>query len=169
MYYNAFMEVCKRKTEFFFHPPTKLLAKAGIHPFVLTFISFSFGLFAVYFLKNQALFFIFSGLSLLFDMFDGHLARYLHKTSKLGGYLDYTFDRIIEMSLLIFSTVRPLLILIAVFLFGVHQILFSFKKILLPARTLLMIFFVLQLFEIGMYSAIVTYFFGIILQLKKSF
>lgn len=72
------------------------LYRIGITPMRSTMVSIFFKFLTLYFLFIDNL--IFAGLALLldyfFDMLDGMIARAVHKETKLGSYLDKSFDYI---------------------------------------------------------------------------
>lgn len=72
-------------------------------PVYLTIISLAFGLVAVYFLAigKSLIFLYFILLKIVFDGFDGSLARYQKKDSKLGFWLDYGSDRLITSAIML--------------------------------------------------------------------
>ena len=92
----------KKAVKKFVEPIIKIIAKTGISPAIVTLFSFLCGISSVYFLfKNQTLFIVFALLAILFDIIDGHLARYLHKESKIGYWLDQGNDRFINFLMLL--------------------------------------------------------------------
>jgi len=82
---------------------SKFLAKKGIHPIHITLSALVLGLMSICFVyldwKVIALFFLWS--SGLLDVLDGTVARLTDRKSDLGAFLDITFDRIIELGLII--------------------------------------------------------------------
>ena len=83
--------------------PAKLLAKTGIAPNVITTIGLALSIVVAWVLATGHFFLggflvLFSG---AFDMLDGAVARLTGKTSRFGGVLDSTFDRLSEGALLI--------------------------------------------------------------------
>ncbi len=88
--------------DFVILPFTKFFNWLNFKPIHLTFIALILGLISVYFLaegKNN-LFFILILLKIIFDGFDGALARFQKKESKLGFWLDYGSDRLITLLIL---------------------------------------------------------------------
>jgi CDP-diacylglycerol--glycerol-3-phosphate 3-phosphatidyltransferase len=83
--------------------PARLLAKAGIAPNVITTIGLALSIVVAWVLATGHFFLggflvLFSG---AFDMLDGAVARLTGKTSRFGGVLDSTFDRLSEGAILI--------------------------------------------------------------------
>jgi CDP-diacylglycerol--glycerol-3-phosphate 3-phosphatidyltransferase len=83
--------------------PAKLLAKAGITPNVITTAGLALSIVVAWVLATGHFFLggflvLFSG---AFDMLDGAVARLTGKTSRFGGVLDSTFDRVSEGALLL--------------------------------------------------------------------
>lgn len=77
-------------------PILRFLAYLKFTPNFVSFLSLVFGLIAVYFLLTSLLwFYIFLIISLIFDVLDGSLARYLKKTSKNAYWIDYLIDRFV--------------------------------------------------------------------------
>jgi CDP-diacylglycerol--glycerol-3-phosphate 3-phosphatidyltransferase len=84
-------------------PLLALMEKAGVDPTFLTFLGLVLNIAAAYVvwvgeLQWGAVAFL--GAS-LFDMLDGSLARRLGKESRLGAFLDSTFDRLSETALFV--------------------------------------------------------------------
>jgi CDP-diacylglycerol--glycerol-3-phosphate 3-phosphatidyltransferase len=82
-------------------PIVRLLVVLRVDPTVLTFIGLLLNFAAAYVvwigeLRLGALAFLIAS---LFDMLDGSLARSLGRTSRLGAFLDSTFDRLSETAL----------------------------------------------------------------------
>ena len=163
---NKLLRVSKEKTEHWFTPIMRLIAKTKVHPNFLTMCSFLSGLCAVIFLKEKGLFILFGVLSITFDILDGHLARYANKVTDLGAFLDEGSDRSIELLLIIFSPVQKELIFLAICLFVIHQLLFLFfVRTKFFARTLLIVIFAVQLYSVGVLVAVTIYGLGIFWQL----
>jgi CDP-diacylglycerol--glycerol-3-phosphate 3-phosphatidyltransferase len=83
--------------------PARLLAKLGIAPNVITTIGLVLSIVVAWVLATGHFFLggflvLFSG---AFDMLDGAVARLTGKTSRFGGVLDSTFDRVSEGALLL--------------------------------------------------------------------
>lgn len=92
----------KKNKDAFVQPFLKLLIKAGITPNFLSFSALIFGLGAAFaFGFSEKLFLIFIILNLLFDIIDGPLARYKNQDSDKGFWLDYSFDRIVSLAVMI--------------------------------------------------------------------
>jgi CDP-diacylglycerol--glycerol-3-phosphate 3-phosphatidyltransferase len=76
-------------------PIARLFGKVGLTPNALTLIGFGIAVVAAYAAATQA--WLVAGLLVafgaIFDLFDGALARATGKTSRLGAFLDSTFDR----------------------------------------------------------------------------
>jgi CDP-diacylglycerol--glycerol-3-phosphate 3-phosphatidyltransferase len=84
-------------------PMVPLLSRIGLTPNILTWIGLVIIIAAATMVATQNL--IIGGLlvllSGLFDILDGALARYSHKTTRFGALLDSTFDRLSEGLLLL--------------------------------------------------------------------
>ena len=95
--------VVERTIRAWVSPLVTLLARAGINPNALTFVGLFLNFGAAYVvwigqLRLGAVAFLFaSG----FDMLDGALARLRGKESRLGAFLDSTFDRLSETALFV--------------------------------------------------------------------
>jgi len=82
-------------------PISSFLLKLGVTPNMLTTLSLILGLLSVYFLFNNYLLFIIFGIShLIFDGFDGVLARRTKETIP-GKYFDLITDNLIAVLLLV--------------------------------------------------------------------
>ena len=103
----------KFRVRYIFHPLVKAIAKGcsrlGITPNMATIIMLSFSilsLFSLVMLSNLLLFAILVFMTGIFDGVDGEIARLTNKSSKIGGFLDSTMDRVSEfiifMALLFF-------------------------------------------------------------------
>ena len=158
----------KAKTEKFFVPLMKVIAPSHLPPAFFTALSFLFGILAVVNVKRTLLFVIFAALSLIFDVIDGHLARFLKKESYTGKLLDYFSDRSIEGLLILVAPVDILLVIRTFSLFLIHQLIFLFiEDTAFFGRTLLMIFFAFGLFKEGLIVVLIGYSLGILWQVKK--
>ncbi|MGA8848970.1 MAG: CDP-alcohol phosphatidyltransferase family protein [Dehalococcoidia bacterium] len=84
------------------NPIVGILSKSGITPNALTFINLALSIVAAYIIATNHL--ILGGVlvlvSGLFDLLDGALARFTKQTTKFGGILDSTVDRISEAATL---------------------------------------------------------------------
>jgi len=83
--------------------PASLLAKIGIAPNAITTVGLALSIVVAWVLATGHFFLggflvLFSG---AFDMLDGAVARLTGKTSRFGGVLDSTFDRVSEGALLL--------------------------------------------------------------------
>jgi|GEM_PF-2086395 len=117
-----------------FLPFSKFFNFLHFKPVHLTFISFIAGCIAVYFLAlgDAEIFLYWILTKIIFDGFDGSLARYQKKDSKLGFWLDYTADRLITFIILItvwitHKTEIIYLIQIVIFIF-VHSLYLKNKQ-----------------------------------------
>jgi len=76
-------------------PIARALGRLGLTPNALTLIGFAIAVVAAYFAATQA--WLYAGVLVIFgavfDLFDGALARATNQTSRLGAFLDSTFDR----------------------------------------------------------------------------
>lgn len=84
-------------------PFSKFFNWLHFKPVYLTFISFVSGFVAVYFLAlgDNEIFLYWILVKIIFDGFDGCLARYQKSTSELGAWLDYGTDRLHTMAILL--------------------------------------------------------------------
>jgi len=88
----------RSKTNWFMIPFTRLLARAGISPNVLTLIGFLLNVIVAWLLaigqqRLGGVVFIFAGLC---DSLDGTLAREMATTSRFGAFFDSVLDRFSE-------------------------------------------------------------------------
>lgn len=76
-------------------PIARALGRLGLTPNALTLIGFAIAIVAATLAATQA--WLYAGVAVilgaLFDLFDGALARATNQTSRLGAFLDSTFDR----------------------------------------------------------------------------
>jgi phosphatidylglycerophosphate synthase len=76
-------------------PIARLFGKVGLTPNALTLIGFGIAVVAAWFAVQQA--WLLAGLLVafgaIFDLFDGALARATNSVSRLGAFMDSTFDR----------------------------------------------------------------------------
>ena len=76
-------------------PVAKVFVRTGLSPNALTVIGFGIAVVGAYFAATQS--WLVAGVIVafgaVFDLFDGALARATGKTSKLGAFMDSTFDR----------------------------------------------------------------------------
>ncbi len=76
-------------------PIARGLGRIGLTPNALTLIGFAIAVVAAYFAATQA--WLYAGVLVIFgavfDLFDGALARATNQTTRLGAFLDSTFDR----------------------------------------------------------------------------
>lgn len=84
-------------------PFSRLFNWLHFKPIYLTAISFIAGFIAVYFLAlgDNEIFLYWILVKIIFDGFDGALARFQKKDSKLGFWLDYGTDRLHTMAILL--------------------------------------------------------------------
>ncbi|MCX6734379.1 MAG: CDP-alcohol phosphatidyltransferase family protein [Candidatus Peregrinibacteria bacterium] len=84
-------------------PFSKFFNWLHFKPVYLTIISLIAGFVAVYFLAlgDTEIFLYWILVKIIFDGFDGSLARYQKKDSKLGFWLDYGSDRLITSAILV--------------------------------------------------------------------
>lgn len=165
----------KKAVKEFIEPFIRIIAKTKISPNVFTLFSFLFGIASVYFLfKNQALFIIFSLLWVLFDIIDGHLARYMNKETNAGYWLDTGNDRLVNFLMLLKYNIVFGAYWIVLPLYVIHYLLFFvFKtKNVIYTRAILVGFFIFgyfnlfgySCFEFGMIVTIVLLIIGLIIQ-----
>jgi len=90
-------------SEYITQPPVKLLAKTPVTPNTLTWLGFLITAGAAALIITEHLFA--AGFVVLvagvFDMLDGALARMTNRTTRFGGILDSTLDRVSEALLLL--------------------------------------------------------------------
>ena len=81
----------------------KLLIKINLTPIKITIISLIIGIVSItlLFFNQLVLAALFLWLSGLFDTLDGSVARITNTTSDLGAFLDITFDRVVELGIII--------------------------------------------------------------------
>lgn len=81
----------------------KKLAKWGITPIQITLVAFIIGVAAciTLYLGYKVLAVILLWLSGTFDVLDGTVARLSGKSTRLGAFIDITFDRIIEIGIIV--------------------------------------------------------------------
>jgi CDP-diacylglycerol--glycerol-3-phosphate 3-phosphatidyltransferase len=88
--------------ERFTTPTARILSKTGVTPNTLTVMGFLVSVAAGVLIATE--YFLAGGLVVLlagaFDLLDGPLARTTGKTSKFGGFLDSTLDRLSEAAVL---------------------------------------------------------------------
>ena len=88
--------------ERFTTPTARILAKTGVTPNTLTVMGFMVSVAAGVLIATE--YFLAGGLVVLFagafDLIDGPVARATGKTSKFGGFLDSTLDRLSEAAVL---------------------------------------------------------------------
>jgi phosphatidylglycerophosphate synthase len=76
-------------------PVARGLGRLGVTPNVITLIGFAIAVAAAYFAATHV--WLYAGLLVIigaaFDLFDGAVARATGRTSRLGAFLDSTFDR----------------------------------------------------------------------------
>jgi len=95
-------ETRHRLAERFTTPAAKILSKTGVTPNMLTVMGFLVSIAAAVLIAKE--YFLAGGLAVLFagafDLLDGPVARVTGKTSKFGGFLDSTLDRLSEAAVL---------------------------------------------------------------------
>ena len=95
-------ETRHRLAERFTTPAAKILSKTGVTPNMLTVMGFLVSIAAAVLIAKE--YFLAGGLVVLFagafDLLDGPVARVTGKTSKFGGFLDSTLDRLSEAAVL---------------------------------------------------------------------
>jgi len=76
-------------------PLARLIGRTGLTPNTLTVIGFAIAVLAAYQAATQVWLYAGAlvGFGALFDLLDGALARATSRTSKLGAFMDSTFDR----------------------------------------------------------------------------
>lgn len=143
----------------------KPLCKLGVHPNLLTAFGFLWALLAVYFLfNNHFLFVLFSLLNFISDILDGTLARISKINNPAGKYLDAFSDAFFGVLLLLkaYLHYKNPLMLIPLFLY-----LWEARKIenwapgFYPNITYIKIFFVFQLYTVGIIVQFIVSLFNI--------
>lgn len=116
-----------------FEPFIRLLSLIKVSPTFISILSLIFGLFAAVALVYSKVFFIeFILISLFFDWLDGSIARFENRgqDSSKGFWLDYSFDRIVVIVVMIMAYLiakeKQILYLIAVVLYVLENLLFVF-------------------------------------------
>jgi hypothetical protein len=126
-----------------FIPVATFLTKIKISANIMTSISLIFGLLAVFFLFDRIwLFVLFGTLHLIADGFDGVIAS-LSKETKLGKYLDYSTDRLVELLIIlkigfVFQDYYAYVVAIIFLLAQLVHIASNFKSPILFTRMLIM-------------------------------
>ncbi|HZX12149.1 MAG TPA: CDP-alcohol phosphatidyltransferase family protein, partial [Candidatus Nanoarchaeia archaeon] len=125
------------------------------------------GVLAVVFIERKFYFILLSVLSLVFDILDGNLARFIKKETEFGKWADHIADRSVEFLLIIAAPAALGLKLVTGVLFLAQQLLFLKTKTIFFGRALMMAFFAFGFFESGVIVAGVVYLSGLLWQLKK--
>jgi archaetidylinositol phosphate synthase len=115
------LEKYRKKLDLFFDPLTRLFS--GIHPDVFSTFSFIFAIVAGFWYAFSGswepdgpygrypwmilLALVFIGFNSIADTLDGRIARYTGKESKVGDFLDHTFDRFSDIAILIGIAFSP--------------------------------------------------------------
>ena len=115
------LESHRKSLDLFFDPVTKTLS--FIHPNIFSSLSFVFAIFAglMYGISDEwiseigdgiyswflLMAFLFIILNSIADTLDGRVARYTGKTSKVGDFLDHTFDRFSDIAMLVGIAFSP--------------------------------------------------------------
>jgi archaetidylinositol phosphate synthase len=115
------LEKYRKKLDLFFDPLTRILSR--VHPDVFSALSFVFAVIAglFYWLSDLwitdgpygsypwmiLLALVFIGFNSIADTLDGRIARYTGKESKVGDFLDHTFDRLSDIAILIGIALSP--------------------------------------------------------------
>ena len=96
------VEMRHRLAERFTTPAAKIISKTGVTPNMLTVMGFLVSIAAAVLIAKE--YFLAGGLVVLFagafDLLDGPVARVTGKTTKFGGFLDSTLDRLSEAAVL---------------------------------------------------------------------
>lgn len=165
---KSFVDNIKVKFSGFFLPTVKFMNRINVQPNLLTSFSLIFGLLSAYFLfYNNGLFILFIGLSLIFDILDGQLARYSEKTTKFGVYFDTCSDRLVQISLLLKAAWFYPISYYVIIIYFLHFMIFLFmkKKIIFYSRTAMIIFFAFGFYELGILYTLLLSLYGIIKQI----
>ena len=95
-------ETRHKLAERFTTPAARILSKTGVTPNMLTVMGFLVSIAAAVLIAKE--YFLAGGLVVLFagafDLLDGPVARVTGKTTKFGGFLDSTLDRLSEAAVL---------------------------------------------------------------------
>ncbi|MGA1872719.1 MAG: CDP-alcohol phosphatidyltransferase family protein [Thermoplasmatota archaeon] len=115
------LEKYRKKLDLFFDPLTKALSV--VHPDVFSTLSFIFAIIAglLYGFSDQLVWdgpygeypwlillaLVFIGFNSIADTLDGRIARYLGRETKVGDFLDHTFDRLSDIAILVGIAFSP--------------------------------------------------------------
>lgn len=115
------LEKYRKKLDLFFDPLTRVLSR--VHPDVFSALSFVFAIMAGLFYGLSDLWvpdgpygkypwmillaLVFIGFNSIADTLDGRIARYIGKETKVGDFLDHTFDRLSDIAILIGIAFSP--------------------------------------------------------------
>ncbi|MGA1820475.1 MAG: CDP-alcohol phosphatidyltransferase family protein [Thermoplasmatota archaeon] len=115
------LEKYRKKLDLFFDPLTRLLSV--IHPDVFSTLSFLFAIiagllygFSDYWVWDGPygeypwmilLALVFIGFNSISDTLDGRIARYIGRETKVGDFLDHTFDRLSDIAILVGIAFSP--------------------------------------------------------------
>ncbi len=119
---------------FLVRPLVQPLVRLKINPNIITLTSLVFAIIAFLYYKNGVFWLgaIFLFLCGIFDTFDGELARQGNHTTKLGGFLDSTIDRINEflvyLGLFLYYYTRTPYILFWIFLALFGSMMVSYTR-----------------------------------------
>ncbi|MCK4327302.1 MAG: CDP-alcohol phosphatidyltransferase family protein [Candidatus Diapherotrites archaeon] len=83
------------------NPIGALLAKTGITPNQFTMLSIPVVLAAAYFIyiRDWPMALVLVVVSIIWDNFDGAIARATNRVTKFGSYLDYMIDKVVELTI----------------------------------------------------------------------
>lgn len=136
-FYQINEKKVKRLKDQIFEPLIKLLSFTKVSPVFISILSLIFGIAAAISLATSKIFFIeLMFISLLFDWLDGSLARFKNngQNSPKGFWLDYSFDRIVVIAVMIVSYLmaqeKEIFYLMAVCFYILANLLFilNYKK-----------------------------------------
>ncbi len=147
-----------------------LFSRLPFSPNVYTFLGLVSGCLGAYYLfVNHFLFIFFCLLHLFFDVCDGGLARYTQTTSRFGQWFDFTVDRVVQLLLLLKVAFLFPWAFVVVGVYIVHNLVYVyFQKTVYYSRTLMMGFFALQLYVVGVAFVGLVSVYGLFRQLFKS-
>ncbi|MFC1801696.1 CDP-alcohol phosphatidyltransferase family protein [Nanoarchaeota archaeon] len=169
------MNYFKRRINDNFSSLFSLLYKLKVRAAYLTALSFIFGLLAVYFLfESNGLFVVFGLLHMIFDIFDGSLARSTGTVTRFGAYFDNGSDRTIVLLMLLKSFIYfdSYWILLIILVFVLHHLVFISKKLDCPvvySRSVVLMLYFFQFYYVGYVVVGVFSLYGLLKQIKSFF
>src|SRR3989338_2805225 len=154
---NPLLDWFKNETSFLITPLAKFLQRLGIHPHVMTSLSFIAGCLSAFFLfSNHFLVVVFGIAHFFFDGLDGALARVSRLESVFGSWFDYATDRTVTFFFLLqiyFFYLDPWILGI-LFLYFLHHLIYIATKgtiIVFYSRTILLLSALLGFYWFGIF------------------